>query len=125
MALGFASDPQFDEALKKKYELLAQNADADTMRANATNMDAQTNALIADTGRLASNRQYGLGGLEEQKLGVAKQIGEWQFGPRPAASYGFGLNQPKPKDGLPKIPDYLSKINPTLLEKMRSQGLMY
>lgn len=64
---------QFDEALRKKYEILGQNATSDTTRANAVaqdvaqrpGMQAAQDTAAMDRARLAAQTQLGVAGINE------------------------------------------------------------
>lgn len=64
---------QFDEAVRRKYDVLGQNADSDTTRANATaqdvaqrpGMQAAADAAAMDRAQLASQTQMGVAGINE------------------------------------------------------------
>jgi hypothetical protein len=64
---GFSSNSQFDEAFKKKYEILQQNANTNTAEQLAT---AQLN----------TNR-YGAGGVEDRNRLAQERMTAMQYGP--------------------------------------------
>ncbi|MEA4856113.1 MAG: hypothetical protein AAGU21_14230 [Solidesulfovibrio sp.] len=72
----------FDAALKKKYEVAGQQADADTTRANAAAQDvsqrpeiqARSDAAAMQRAKLASQTQLGVAGMGEQGATARAQL---------------------------------------------------